>query len=39
VAVAVREMIFNLVFLAALVVLGLSSFATPAQFNISLVAQ
>jgi hypothetical protein len=39
VVVAVQEMITKLVFLAALVVLGLSFFATPAQFNISLAAQ
>jgi hypothetical protein len=36
---AVQGMIISQVFLAALVALGLSFSATPAQFNISLAAQ
>jgi hypothetical protein len=36
---AAQGMIISQVFLAALAALGLSSFATPAPFNISLAAQ
>jgi hypothetical protein len=39
VVVAVEVVVFPVLVLAALAVLALSFFATPAQFNISLVAQ